>query len=203
MESYGANCVYVVDSGGATEHERHRATASRVQGRAEARNADRHARASQPVARRGEFDRRGRRTAATASTPAWPAWARAPATRRWKCSSPRPSAWAGTTAPICIKLMDAAEDIVRPLQDRPVRVDRETLALGYAGVYSSFLRHAEVAAHKYGLKTVRHPGRAGPPQDGRRPGRHDRRRRARHVERGRATAPRRPIHHERSRIAII
>jgi 4-hydroxy-2-oxovalerate/4-hydroxy-2-oxohexanoate aldolase len=49
------------------------------------------------------------------------------------------------------KLMDAAEDIIVPMMDHIVRVDRESLTLGFAGVYSTFLLHSRRAAERFGV----------------------------------------------------
>jgi 4-hydroxy-2-oxovalerate/4-hydroxy-2-oxohexanoate aldolase len=49
--------------------------------------------------------------------------------------------------------MDIAEDRIVPLMDSLVRVDRDALTLGYAGVYSSFLLFAKRSAEKYGLSS--------------------------------------------------
>lgn len=48
-------------------------------------------------------------------------------------------------------IMDMAENIVVPMMDHMVRVDRESLTLGFAGVYSTFLLHAKKASERFGI----------------------------------------------------
>ena len=49
------------------------------------------------------------------------------------------------------KIQDVAEDRVFPIMDFPIRIDRDALTLGYAGVYGSFLLFAKRASQKYGI----------------------------------------------------
>jgi len=149
MESYGANCIYATDSAGYMLPED-------VTARIAALRA-----ALKPETELG-FHGHNLSLGVSNSIAAVAAGA-----RRIDCACGGMGAGAGNTPlevfiAVCnrmgietgvdvFKISDVAEDLVTPILDFPVRIDRNSLTLGYAGVYSSFLLFARRAEQKYGI----------------------------------------------------
>jgi len=148
MESYGANCVYITDSAGymLPEDVTERIAAVRA--------------ALKPETEIGFHGHHNMSMGVSNSIAAIAAGA-----TRIDAAAAGLGAGAGNTPlevliAVCnrmgiesgvdlFKIEDVAEDLVVPMMDHPIRIDRDALTLGYAGVYSSFLLFAKRAEAKY------------------------------------------------------
>nr|AMK59092.1 4-hydroxy-2-oxovalerate aldolase [uncultured bacterium UPO38] len=150
MEGYGANCVYVTDSAGhlLPDGVRERVAAVRA--------------ALDPATEVGFHGHHNLALGVANSIAAIEAGA-----ARIDAAAAGLGAGAGNTpmevlVAVCdlmgiktgvdvFKIQDVAEDLVVPIMDFPIRIDRDALTLGYAGVYGSFLLFAKRAEQKYGV----------------------------------------------------
>lgn len=150
MESYGANCVYITDSAG---HLLPHTVKERI---AAVRDA------LKPETELGFHGHHNLAMGVSNSIAAIEAGA-----NRIDAAAAGLGAGAGNTplevlVAVCdmmgidtgvdvFKIQDVAEDLVVPIMDFPIRIDRDALTLGYAGVYGSFLLFAKRAEQKYGV----------------------------------------------------
>ncbi len=152
MESYGANCIYCTDSAGTMLPADVTARISALRGALSARTEigfHGHHNLAMGVANSlAAIDAGARRI--DASSAGLGAGAGNTPLEVFVAVLTRLGVYHGTDL---YKLMDIAEEIVVPMMDQPVRIDRDALVLGYAGVYSSFLLFAKRAAEKYGVSS--------------------------------------------------
>jgi 4-hydroxy-2-oxovalerate/4-hydroxy-2-oxohexanoate aldolase len=150
MESYGAHCVYVADSAGYMLPEDVKARVGAVR------------EALRPETQIGFHAHHNLAMGVANSIAAVESGA-----RRIDAAAAGLGAGAGNTpmevfVAVCsrmgietgvdvLKIQDVAEDLVVPMMDHIIRIDRDSLTLGYAGVYSSFLLFAKRAEKKYGI----------------------------------------------------
>ena len=150
MEGYGANCLYVTDSAGHMLPDDVTARVGAVR------------RALKPATELGFHGHHNMAMGIANSLAAVEAGA-----NRIDAAAAGLGAGAGhTPREVCIavcdrmgietgvdvfKIQDVAEDLVVPIMDHVIRIDRDSLTLGYAGVYSSFLLFAKRAGEKYGV----------------------------------------------------
>ncbi|QBY04915.1 4-hydroxy-2-oxovalerate aldolase [Thalassotalea sp. HSM 43] len=152
MESYGANCIYCTDSAGYMLQED---VYSRISALREGLNSDTeigfhgHHNLALGVANSLTAVEAGA-TRIDGSAAGLGAGAGNTPLEVFNAVATRMGANTGVDV---FKLMAAAEEIVVPMMEQPIRVDRDSLVLGYAGVYSSFLLHAKRAAAKYGVRS--------------------------------------------------
>ena len=148
MESYGAHCVYVTDSAGALLMEETRERVGRLRGELECEVGFHNHNnlglgvGNTIVAIQAGADR------VDASLAGMGAGAGNCALEVLVAVTERMGIQTGVDL---YPLIDAADHLVRPLQQRPVQTDGSALMLGYAGVYSSFLLHTERAAVLHGV----------------------------------------------------
>ncbi|MCY4755275.1 4-hydroxy-2-oxovalerate aldolase [Pelomonas aquatica] len=150
MESYGANCIYVTDSAGHLLPETVKARVGAVRA------------ALRPETELGFHGHHNLAMGVANSIAAIEAGA-----NRIDAAAAGLGAGAGNTpmevlVAVCdlmaittgvdvFRIQDVAEDLVVPIMDFPIRIDRDALTLGYAGVYGSFLLFAKRAEQKYGV----------------------------------------------------
>ena len=148
MADAGCQCVYVVDSAGAMILEdvpdRVGALVAELGGDAQV-GFHGHENLGLSVANSVLAIRPARCRSTARPEPSAPV----PATRPWRCFAAVAERLGIRTGLDVLKMIDVAEDVVRPVMDDECVLDRLAVIMGYAGVYSSFLKHAYRAAERY------------------------------------------------------